>query len=84
MASVHHNLAVSSDSIMTLLNTLAPVSPGKFPPADRLGVNERHEGQKWPSWQVRLFMTGEESQRTAIPNSHIGTIATGIWRLVPD
>jgi hypothetical protein len=41
MASVHHNLAVSSDSIMTLRNALAPVSPGKFPPADRLGVNRQ-------------------------------------------
>jgi hypothetical protein len=43
MASAHDNLAVSSDSIITLLNTVALVSARRLPPADRLGVNERQE-----------------------------------------
>jgi hypothetical protein len=45
MAPEHLNLAVSSDSIMTLLNTAALASRCKYPPTDRLGVNERQEGQ---------------------------------------
>jgi hypothetical protein len=43
MGCAHRNLAVSSDSIITPLNTVALVSLRRFPTADRLGVNERQE-----------------------------------------